>query len=235
VITIIAELATAHGGNLDIAKRMIDDAAAAGANLVKTQAYDLSKLNPSDPQAEWLVKAHLSEDDHVALKAHADAQNVRYFASAFDQKSADFVVKLCGIVKFASSVAFSIGPGFQSSVERPESIYKTYPWKVPDDAPSRIHVLVTAPLYPTPLEVVGRVEMDSADGWSDHCVGLAGCVHAFQHGVRLFEVHMSSTYAARFCPWDKTPEQIRQLRDLCDDLETIRTGVSKTFRERWTA
>jgi sialic acid synthase SpsE len=230
VITIIAELATAHGGGLDIAKRMIDDAAAAGADMVKTQAYDLSKLNPSDPQAEWLTKAHLSDGDHVALKAHADAQNITYFASAFDAKSADFIVKLCGAVKFASSVP-------AAAMHRFGTVYKTHPWQVPmvDDWPLGTVHLVTVPLYPTPPECLAGVTYSYQAGWSDHCVGLAGCLHAFHAGVRLFELHLTTDYAARHCAWDKRPEQIRQLRDLCDDLETIRTGVSKTFRERWTA
>lgn len=239
MITLIAELATNHGGDLDIAKRLIDDAAGAGANLVKTQAYDLAKLNPSDPQADWLRQAHLTEADHVALKAHADSLGVRYFASAFDQKSADFVVKLCGIVKFASSVDVLTVSSFGT-------IYKTHPWRVPTSAhgwvpmedcttPLGIVDLVTVPFYPTPPECLAGVTWAEDVGWSDHVVGLAGCLHAYQQGVRLFEVHMTTPYAARQCAWDKSPEQIRQLRVLCEDLETIRTGVNQQFRERWSA
>lgn len=231
MITVIAELATNHGGDLDIAKRMIDDASAAGANMVKTQAYDLAKLNPSDPQADWLTKAHLTHAQHEALKAHADSVGIRYFASAFDQKSADFVVKLCGAVKFASSVDTMVLNSFGT-------VYKTYPWRAPErdrwEQPSEIQ-LVTVPLYPTPIECLAGVTWQDSTGWSDHCVGLAGCVHAYLQGVRLFEVHMTTPYAARQCAWDKTPEQIRELRRWCDDLETIRVGVSQQFRERWTA
>lgn len=229
---LIAELATNHGGKVEVAQRMIDMAAMSGANWVKTQAYDPARINPNDPQADWLRAAHLTEADHVVLKETADNCGVKYFASAFDETSAGFIAGLCGAVKFASSV---------DAVRTTQAtLIKSYPWAISESdfiASPYIDVqMVTIPLYPTPLECVGRVTWEHALGWSDHCVGLSGCCFALaQPSICYLEVHVTTPYAARQCSWDKTPDQMVELRRMADDFYTIRSGVSQTFRDRWTA
>lgn len=224
-IEIIAELATGHGGDLDLAKRMIDAAATAGADMVKTQAYRLEQLNPADPQADWLRQSHLTEDDHVVLLAHAREVGIKYFASAFDHPSAEFIMKLCGAVKFASSVEVLNTRSFGA-------VFKTFPWRVDRDTIFDERFMLTVPLYPTPVECLAGVAFDERTGWSDHCVGIGGAIHAYTKGARLFEMHLTIP-GARHMPWDKTPEDITRFRSICEDLETAKEGVSKTFRERW--
>ena len=96
---------------------------------------------------------------------------------------------------------------------------------------NRTH-LTAIPLYPTPLECVGKALL--LDGWSDHVIGLDACYWALAQGAKVLEVHMRLDGYGRECAWDKTPAEIRELRRFADNMETIRTGVKTQFRERWT-
>src|ERR1044071_9041751 len=91
---IIAECATAHGGDLGLAEEMISAAAAAGADYVKFQTYDLDKLNPDDPQAEWLRKAHLTRKAHERLMDVAQSHNLKFLSTPFDAGSLTMLRKL---------------------------------------------------------------------------------------------------------------------------------------------
>lgn len=232
-IELICELASAHGGKIDLAKRMIDAAAAAGADTVKTQAYLPQSVNPKDPQAAWLVQSALSEDHHRVLCRHAEEQRVRYFASAFDAPSYDFVCELCGRVKIASTES-------DADWWHNESVthYVSRRWFVPMDADPplvqfgpRYLNLVTVPMYPTPLDALARVDFARADGYSDHCAGLSAAMFAATK-VDIIEVHVTIP-GARERPWDKSPWDIKRLKDWMGECQVMRSGVSRQFRERW--
>ena len=227
-LELIAELATAHGGNIDLAKRMIDYAVAGGADTVKTQAYLPDSVNPQDPQAAWLVQSALSEDHHHALKAHAEAQGARYFASVFDEPSANFIAYLCGRFKVAST---EVASAFWKRVPHDITRYVSHPWSA-EPLTTRNYVdLVTVPLYPTPLEALVCVEWGT--GWSDHCIGLSGCLYAAAQGAEVTEVHVSIPGEGRNLIFDKTQDDLKRLKDWLLECQVMRTGVSRTFRNRW--
>lgn len=228
---LIGELATNHGGNLDTARRLIDYAVAGGATHIKTQAYQPASLNPKDPQFGWLRQAALTEDQHLELLEHCRQVGVPYFASVFDVASLTMLRRLgMDTFKLASSEAAS--NWWEPAPD--ETWYVSLPWGVGDGrrAPCcRVIHLAAIPLYPTPLEVIGKARL--CGGWSDHVVGLAGCFYAIAHGASVVEVHVSLPGEGRQCPWDKTQEHLKQIRAWMNDCETIRSGVSQTFRDRW--
>lgn len=229
-VELIAELATNHGGSVELAIEMAQAALDAGATLVKGQAYRLESINPNDPQADWLRSAALSDADHDQLR---DATGGRYFASVFDAESLKRLRKM-GFKRFkiASTEA---GASWWDRLNADEEWFVSYPWgsgRTTYEPPS-MRPLFAIPLYPTPLEVIHRCPMPYGIGWSDHVVGLAGCQWAIAHGSRVVEVHFSMPVAARQCAWDKTADDLKRLRDWLEDCETITSGVSRTFRDRW--
>lgn len=225
---LIAELATNHGGDLDLARRLIDAAVTAGADTIKTQAYQASSVNPDDPQAAWLVQSALSVDAHDLLRDHAQAQGARYFASVFDRASALAIARRCGRIKVASTVEVDAVRYLPDT-----EIVKSYRWHVPDRPDPRVTTaLVTVPLYPTPPEVLPMVEWNT--GWSDHTVGLSACLYAVAQGATTVEVHVSLPDAVgRQCAWDKSPDDLRRLKDWMQECQVMTTGVSQRFRDRW--
>lgn len=233
---IVAELATAHGGDVDLAADMIKAAADAGADLVKLQSYNLAKLNPADPQRDWLVKSHLDEAAHVRLLTVGQNCGVEVFSTPFDSDSLAMLRRL-GLTRFKIASSESGNNWWQP--RDGETWCVSHPWgcyRIRQGAiewPTASYHLTAIPLYPTPLECVERATL--LDGWSDHCVGLSACYRAISLGAQIVEVHLALAGRSRVMPFDKSPAEIRLLRQFAEDVETMRSGVGQRFRERWSA
>lgn len=228
---ICCELATGHHGDIDTAMEMAVAAAGAGCDAVKIQYY--GPVNPRDPQAVWLDESRLHEDDILRLSQLVHKLGLEFWVSPFDGPRLSWLRAQGGDIdriKIASSEAHA---------EWWHGEYRkviSFPW---GDLGSRVATsdviwLTAIPLYPTPLECVLKAVM--RQGWSDHTVGLAACQHMISQGAQWIEAHLTlGDGKSRVCAWDKTPEQFKQLREYADAVETMRTGVSQVFRDRWRA
>lgn len=240
---LIGELATSHGGDLQLAEDMIAACADAGAHTVKFQSYSLAKLNPKDSQADWLKQAHLDRAAHERLMKACERNKVNFLSTPFDREALKMLQKL-GLHRFkiASSEAdrywWRFGGEFLVSWPWGEKkpIHCGYMGDMDADQ-SSIWIanqhLTAIPLYPTPLECIHKAQL--LDGWSDHTEGLSACYRALSLGATILEVHVCWPGRSRQMPFDKTFAQVRQVRDFMDDMDTISTGVAQRFRERWSA
>ena len=52
-VYIIAEAGVNHEGDMDLARRLIDEAAEGGANAIKFQTYEASTIASKDSPAYW--------------------------------------------------------------------------------------------------------------------------------------------------------------------------------------
>jgi sialic acid synthase SpsE len=239
---ILAELSTNHGGDVELAADMIRAAADAGATYAKLQTYSLDALNPRDPQAEWLRQAHLDRAAHERLIQVGKDVGIPVISTPFDAASLQMLREL-GLTTFKIASSESGHDWWQ--LRSGEQWFVSYPWGVeservqwerlgrPEMVPrlcSRHTRLTAIPLYPTPLEVVGRAPL--LDGWSCHGVGNDACSWALARGVKVLEVHFTIG-KGRVCAWDRTPDQVRELRRFANSVETMRSGVNQQFRERW--
>ena len=105
---IIAEAGVNLNGDINIAKKLIKEAALAGADLVKFQSFITSKgisknapkakyqkeLNPEESQYEMVKKLELSYDQHIELMESCKENNIRFFSTAFDIDSFEMLKKL---------------------------------------------------------------------------------------------------------------------------------------------
>ena len=104
---IIAEAGVNHNGDLELAKKLINIAAEAGADLVKFQTFNADRLSTStakkafyqtqatdsrESQHEMLRRLELTEDMHKELIAHCAARNIGFFSTGFDIKSVDLLL-----------------------------------------------------------------------------------------------------------------------------------------------
>jgi N-acetylneuraminate synthase/N,N'-diacetyllegionaminate synthase len=107
-VIIIAEAGVNHNGSVDIAKKLIDVAAEAGADYVKFQMFTAEKLvstkakkasyqvkntrgGNSDTQFKMLKKLELSQKDFSELKKYCAKRKVKFLATAFDFESLDYL------------------------------------------------------------------------------------------------------------------------------------------------
>lgn len=103
---VIAEAGVNHNGDLDLAMRLVDAAADAGADAVKFQTFDPEKLvaagaskaeyqrertDRDESQLDMLRRLALPKKDFAKLAAHARARSIRFLSTAFDEDSADYL------------------------------------------------------------------------------------------------------------------------------------------------
>lgn len=105
---IIAEAGVNHNGNIDLALRMIDAAANAGADYVKFQTFNPAKLvTATAPTAEYqkanaaetnqlamLSKLRLREADYPRLIERCRLKGIGFLSTPFDLESIDFLSTL---------------------------------------------------------------------------------------------------------------------------------------------
>lgn len=106
---IIAEAGVNHNGDLALAKRLIEVAAEAGADLVKFQTFSADRLvtrgapkadyqiqatGQGEGQHEMLRRLELTRDMHLELMAHCHDQGIGFFSSGFDIESVDLLIGL---------------------------------------------------------------------------------------------------------------------------------------------
>ena len=104
---IIAEAGVNHNGSIDLARRLVDAAAAAGADCVKFQTFRAELLvtqsakqaeyqtknigKAGESQLEMLQRLELSEGDHMELVEYCKTKNIRFLSTAFDLKSIELL------------------------------------------------------------------------------------------------------------------------------------------------
>jgi N,N'-diacetyllegionaminate synthase len=112
--TIIAEAGVNHNGDLKLAKRLVDVAAEAGADLVKFQTFKVNHLitknaakaeyqiettSKDESQFEMLTKLELTEAMHESLISYCKKKKIKFFSSGFDIQSLDYL-NLLGLSQF---------------------------------------------------------------------------------------------------------------------------------------
>jgi N,N'-diacetyllegionaminate synthase len=106
---IIAEAGVNHNGDIERAKKLIDVAAEAGADLVKFQTFSGDRLATSIakqaeyqiqnteeiiPQRTMLQKLELDENMHEVLIQHCEDRGIGFFSTGFDIESVNLLIKL---------------------------------------------------------------------------------------------------------------------------------------------
>lgn len=106
-VLIIAEAGVNHNGDLELAKKLIDGAAEAGADLVKFQTFNTDRLvtntarkaayqtqatDSKESQHEMLRRLELTLAMHKELIAHCAKRKIGFFSTAFDIESTDLLV-----------------------------------------------------------------------------------------------------------------------------------------------
>ena len=105
-VFIIAEIGCNHGGDMEIAKRLVDAALEAGADAAKFQSFVPEEMITTDaPKADYQVRATgteesqferlrrmmLDRDQHLELKGYCEEKGIIFCSSPFDIQSAEML------------------------------------------------------------------------------------------------------------------------------------------------
>ena len=106
---VIAEAGVNHNGSLEMAHRLVDAAADAGADAVKFQTFRADRLaSRTAPKADYQVREtggdgsqlemlralELSDEAHAALFEQCARRGIEFMSSPFDEESLAFLVRL---------------------------------------------------------------------------------------------------------------------------------------------
>lgn len=205
---IIAEAGVNHNGSVELAKQLIDAAADAGADYVKFQTFRTENLvsrqarkaeyqsrntrDTDDFQFNMLKKLELTPEQHMELIDYCRHKGIRFFSTAFDLDSIDFLRELkLGIWKVPSGeitnfpylrkiarqreeVILSTGMCTMQHISEAIAVLEKYGVRR-----EQITVLHCNTEYPTPMcdvnlramQTIGR-QFGVRVGYSDHKVGI---------------------------------------------------------------
>lgn len=225
---IIAEAGVNHNGSLEIAKQLIDKAVEAGVDIIKFQTFKAEKLvsksakqadyqkknigsKADDSQLNMLKKLELSHEDHEVLIQYCNQKGIRFFSTAFDMESIDYLHSLnLGLWKIPSGEITNY-PYIKKIAQFHEPVFLSTGMCEMDDISAAMNVLLENGVqrdqitilhcnteYPTPFEDVNLLAMQQIRGdfqvkvgYSDHTKGIEVPIAAVALGACVIEKHFT--------------------------------------------
>ena len=224
---IIAEAGVNHNGSIELAKKLVEKAKEAGVDYIKFQTFKASKLvtkaakqaeyqkknigKEGDSQYQMLKKLELSPEEHQILIDYCKELGVKFFSTAFDFDSIDYLHSLnLGLWKIPSGevtnypflkriAAFNestiLSTGMCDMVDVRAAVDALYKNGLSKE---NLIVLHCNTEYPTPFEDVNlkamnalRKEFGVEVGYSDHTKGIEVPIAAVALGASVIEKHFT--------------------------------------------
>jgi len=219
-IYVIAEIGINHNGSLDIAKKLIDEAAIAGCDAVKFQKRTPELCTPKDQwhilrdtpwgQMTYINYRHMVEfgfDEYTEIDRHCKEKGIDWFVSCWDEEAVDFIEQFNPVLyKFASASLtdhsliekvkmlnkpYILSTGMSTSNEIQETIEKF--------GTDNLLIAHSTSAYPCPpkelnlkmIHTLGEMYPGTPIGYSGHETGLATTVAAVAMGACFIERHFT--------------------------------------------
>ena len=217
---IIVEIGINHNGSIREAKKLVDSAKKAGAEIIKHQTHVLDdemaeeakKITPSHTKEtiyEIMKKCALNEKDDLELMRYVKKLGMIYISTPFSKLAVDRLVKFkvpafkigsgeCNnyplieyIAKKKKPIILSTGMNTIKTIKPAVQIFRKF--KVP------YALLHCTNIYPTPTN---QVRLDALDklksffpdavlGLSDHSTTIYPCLGAIAKGASIVEKHFT--------------------------------------------
>jgi N-acetylneuraminate synthase/sialic acid synthase len=254
---VCAELGSNHQGVVKVACQLIEAAAACGVSGVKLQKRAVDSLYTTTMLQTPYTHAHsfgptygahrkaleLNESAYISCRTIARSCGVDLFATAFDEPSVDFLLKI-GVpaIKVASGgltdaplldcvarggvpIVLSTGAGVDAEIDRAVQILTRHT--------TQIALLHCTAAYPVRdwgelnlrcITTLRERYPDLVIGWSGHVSGIATAVAAYVLGARMIECHFTTNRANKGTDHAFSLEPVG-LRKLVRDLERTRVAM----------
>ncbi|MBC7936583.1 MAG: N-acetylneuraminate synthase family protein [Rhizobacter sp.] len=219
-VYIIAEIGINHNGSLDIAKKLIDEAAAAGCDAVKFQKRTPELCTPKDQwdilrETPWGRMSYINYrkmiefgyEEYTAIDTHCHEKKIDWFVSCWDEEAVDFIEQFNPpIYKFASASLtdhdliekvkalnkpYILSTGMSSMVEIEDAIYQ-----FDTDNLLIAHSTSAYPCSPPELNLnmiktLQGMYPGTPVGYSGHETGLATTIASVVLGACFVERHFT--------------------------------------------
>ena len=219
---VIVEIGINHGGDLNVAKEMVDAAVASGAEVIKHQTHiiedemspaaeEIQPVNADRSIYQLMSECALDEEQERELQAYCTEKGVIFISTPFSRAAVERLDRMnvpaykigsgeCNNLPLLRHIAakgkpiiMSTGMNSLEDLVKPIAILREY--KVP------FALLHCTNLYPTPPELV-RLEAirdlkesfpDAVVGLSDHTINHYTCLGAVALGADILERHFTDS------------------------------------------
>jgi len=252
---VVAEVNSSHNGDVEVAKQMIDAAAAAGCDCVKFQSWSAESLYSAtyykaNPISKRIVKKFaLTQEQLRDMAAYSRSKGIDFSSTPYSREEVDWLVDECQapFIKVASmdlnnymylryiakkGVPIVLSTGM-SEMEEIRKAVRT----IEEAGNKHICLLHCISIYPPEFDtihlqnIVGLREAfpDYPIGFSDHSHGVEMAVAATALGAALIEKHLTldRTKIGMDNQMATEPEEMKQMVDCC-----IRTQIAMGSKER---
>jgi N-acetylneuraminate synthase len=246
---VIAEIGINHEGSIAVAKKMVDAAKRAGAEVIKHQTHIVEdemskaakKVIPGNADVsiyEIMERCSLNEQEELELKKYVEDKGLIFISTPFSRAAAERLKKFdipaykigsgeCNnypllehIAQFGKPVILSTGMNTIESVKKAVAIFDAF--KIP------VALLHTTNLYPTPIHLVRFGAMqelhnafpEKVFGLSDHTLNNNACLGAIALGASILERHFTD-HMRRKGPDIVCSMNENDCRDLINDSNEI--------------
>lgn len=219
---VIAELGINHGGSLEIAKRMVDEASKIGVEIIKHQTHivddemslEAKNVIPGNSDIsiyEIMKSCSLNEDDERELQKYVKQKGMLFISTPFSRKAAIRLESMdvpaykigsgeCNnyplikhICEYQKPIILSTGMNDIISVKKAVEIFRHYGIK--------FALLHCTNVYPTPPELIrlnALTELklafpDAVIGLSDHSTTNYPSIAAVALGASIIERHFTDS------------------------------------------
>lgn len=219
---VIAEIGINHGGSLSVAKKIVDEAAIAGVEIIKHQTHivwdemsmQAKKVIPGHTKEsiyEIMEKCALNERDEIELQGYVESKGIIFISTPFSRAAAERLIKMqvpafkigsgeCNnyplikhVAEYGKPVILSTGMNSIETIKPAVQILREK--KIP------YALLHTTNLYPTPPDLVrlGALKEleenfpDAVIGLSDHTISNHACLAATALGASILERHFTDS------------------------------------------
>jgi sialic acid synthase SpsE len=217
---VFAELGINHGGSMEVAKQMVDAAAAAGVEILKHQTHIVADEMSSEARSvipghtkesiyDIIASCALSEKDERELQAYVHSKGMIFISTPFSRAAALRLESMgvpaykigsgeCNnypllrhIAAYGKPIILSTGMNTIESIAKAVAIFREY--SVP------YALLHCTNVYPTPPELVRLHALqelreafpDAVLGLSDHTVTNYPCIASVAFGASILERHFT--------------------------------------------
>lgn len=255
---VLAEIGINHGGDLDLAERLIREAARAGADGVKFQTFradDLVSREKSPEYWELFSKCELGREAHVRLREVARSEKVAFLSTPFSFKDVDLLMEV-GVPAFKVAsgdltnhpllryigrlgLPVILSTGMSDLNEVREARHVLLDSGCP--ALAILHCVSRYPAQPGELNLRAiqllLLEFPDVIGFSDHSEGIWASTAAVALGARFIEKHftLDRTMPGPDHVLSAEPAQLEAIVQACRNVfESLGSGAKEPTADELT-
>ena len=248
---IIAEIGWNHMGDMELAKEMITAANDSGADIVKTQTFDVKRLKrgpwDTDGRRDIYKKAQLSLDQHIELRSYSNQIGIQFISSVFSVDDARLLRKVeTDMVKIPSMESRNIKL-INYCVDNFDEILISTGTSTLDEISNSVKYIPKEKLtllhcvssYPCDFDVVNlpRIldlkELSYSVGYSDHTQGIEASVMSLSYNVKFIEKHFTTDndLPGRDNKFAILPNELKRLKEYIDIHSKVNLDYGSDYQK----